>query len=104
MAPIGRHTLWTALMPWRRHKGATMKPRRFALRLLVGGISVLALAGGTGVAQAQPDPTPPPVPSIIDQLVTSTPALSVSPSDDGSASTKWGGVGMFCQNLFVRCR
>jgi hypothetical protein len=81
-----------------------MTLRRFARRLLVAGTSVLALAGGTAVAHAQPAPTPPPVPSIIDQLQTSTPALSVNPNDDGSASTQWGGVGMFCQNLFVICR
>ena len=81
-----------------------MKLHRCALRLLAGGIGVLALACCTGVARAQPDPSPPPVPSIIDQLVTSTPALSVDPSDEGGPSTQWGGVGMFCQNLWVRCR
>ena len=81
-----------------------MKLHRCALRLLAGGIGVLALVCCAGVAHAQPVPTPPPVPSIIDQLVTSTPALSVDPSDEGGPSTQWGGVGMFCQNLWVRCR
>jgi hypothetical protein len=80
-----------------------MTLHRSARRLLFGGLGVVALAGATGVAHAQPDPTPPPVPSIIDQLVTSTPALSVNPSDQGGPSTPWDGVGMFCQNLFVRC-
>ena len=81
-----------------------MTLHRCALRLLVGGVSVLALVCGTGVAGAQPDPNQPPVPSILDQLVTSTPALSVNPSDEGGPSTPWDGVGMFCQNLWVRCR
>jgi hypothetical protein len=81
-----------------------MKLKRCALSLLAGGIGVVALAGGTGVARAQPAPSPPPVPSIIDQLVTLTPALSVDPSDEGGPSTQWGGVGMFCENLFVQCR
>ena len=81
-----------------------MKLHRYALRLLAGGSVVVALASGTGVAHAQPDPSPPPVPSIIDQLVTLTPALSVDPGDEGGPSTQWGGVGMFCQNLWVRCR
>ena len=81
-----------------------MKLHRCAPRLLAGGIGVLALAYSTAVAHAQPDPSPPPVPSIIDQLVTLTPALSVDPSDEGRPTTQWGGVGMFCQNLWVRCR
>ena len=80
-----------------------MKLHKPGLRLLAGGIGVLALAGGTGVARAQPDPSPPPAPSIIDQLLTATPALSVDPSDEGGPSTQWGGVGMFCQNLWVPC-
>jgi hypothetical protein len=83
---------------------AAMKRHRFAQGLLAGGMSILALAGGAGVARAQPAPTPPPVPSIIDQLLTSTPALSVDPSDEGGPSSEWGGVGMFCLNLWVRCR
>ena len=81
-----------------------MELHRCALILLAAGIGVLVLAGGTGVARAQPDPSPPPVPSIIDQLVTLTPALSVDPNDEGGPSTQWDGVGMFCQNLWVRCR
>jgi hypothetical protein len=87
-----------------RHKGATMTLHRYARRLLLGGLGVIALAGATGVAHAQPEPAPPPVPSIIDQLVTSTPVLSVNPNDQGAPSTPWDGVGMFCQNLGVQCR
>ena len=80
-----------------------MKRHRFARGLLVGGMmSFLALAGGTGVAGADPDPIPPP--SLIDQLLTSTPALFVDLADEGGPSTNWGGVGMYCENQFVRCR
>ena len=99
----GGYNLEIATHAGRRHQGATMKLHRCALRLLAGGIGVLALAWCAGVAHAQPDASPP-VPSIIDQLVTSTPALSVDPSDEGGRSTQWGGVGMVCQNLRVRCR
>jgi hypothetical protein len=91
-------------MPGRHHKGVTMKLHRCALALLAGGIGAVALAGGTAVARAQPAPSPPPVPPIIDQLVTQTPALWVDPSDEGGPSIRWGGVGMFCENPFVRCR
>jgi len=62
----------------------------------------MALAGGNGVASADPDPAPPP--SIIDQFIVLTPALSVNPSDEGGSSNDWGGVGMFCENQSVRCR
>jgi hypothetical protein len=81
-----------------------MNLHRCALRSLAGGVGALALLCGNGVARAAPDPTPPPVPSIIDQLLTLTPALSINPTDEGGPSTPWGGFGMYCQNLFVRCR
>jgi hypothetical protein len=72
--------------------------------IVAAGMSVLALAGGGGVARAQPAPSPPPVPSIIDQLVTLTPALWVDPQNEGGQSTEWAGVGMFCQNYWIHCR
>ena len=81
-----------------------MKLRRWALSLLAAGAPALALIGGTGVAGALPNPSPPPPPSIIDQLVTQTPALTVDSSDEGGPSMLWGGAGMFCENLWVRCR
>jgi hypothetical protein len=74
------------------------------LGLLTGGMTVMALAGGTGVAHAQPDPINPTVPGIIDQLLTESPALFVDPADEGGPSIGWGGVGMYCENLSVRCR
>jgi hypothetical protein len=96
-----------------------MKRHSWARALLAGGISVMALAGGTGVASAQPtDPDPLPAPPIVDQFITSTPILSVNPTNQGGpglaagrggagtsrTSTDWGGVGMYCENLSVRCR
>jgi len=81
-----------------------MKPRTWARGLLVGAIGVVALAGGTGVAHADADPFVPAGPGIIDQILTQTPALFVNPSNEGGPSVDWGGVGMYCQNLNVRCR
>jgi hypothetical protein len=73
-------------------------------QLVAIAITVTALAAGTGVANAEPDPFSPPSPGIIDQLDTETPTLFVDPADEGGPSMNWGGVGMYCQNLFVRCR
>jgi hypothetical protein len=79
-----------------------MDGRRWALALLAGG--ALAITSGTGLAHAQPDPTPPILPSIIDQLVTSSPVLDVNQSDQGGPATSSDDVGMVCQNLTIRCR
>jgi hypothetical protein len=84
-----------------------MKLRMCARGLLAGAMSIMALAGGTGVAHAQPDPVQPPVPSPIDQLLMESPALPalfVDPADEGGPSSNWGGVGMYCENLFVQCQ
>jgi hypothetical protein len=81
-----------------------MKLHRLGRGLLAGGMSVMALAAGTGVARADPDTAPPPAPSIIDQLITLTPGLWVDPVDEGGPSANWGGAGMYCENLFARCR
>lgn len=78
--------------------------RKWVPRLAACAFGVLGVTASSGLAQAQPDPTVPVVPSIIDQLVTSTPALSIDPRDAGAAVSRWGGVGMVCQNLNVRCR
>jgi hypothetical protein len=80
-----------------------MKRHVCARGLLVGAISVIALVGGTGVARADSDVFGSPVPGIIDQLLTQTPALFVNPADEGGPSVNWGGTGMYCQNLSVRC-
>lgn len=78
--------------------------RKWVPRLAACAFGVLGVTASSGLALAQPDPTVPVVPSIIDQLVTSTPALSIDPRDAGAAVSRWGGVGMVCQNLNVRCR
>ncbi len=79
-----------------------MDGRRWAFALLVSG--ALAVTTGSGLAHAQPDPAVPVIPSIIDQLVTSSPALDVDPSDQGGRSKFSDDVGMVCQNLTVHCR
>lgn len=81
-----------------------MRTRLCVRAVLVSALSVVALGHATGVAVAQPDPSPPWVPSIIDQLITQTPVLSVDPTDQGGPATQWGGFGMFCQNQGVSCR
>ncbi|OKH84433.1 hypothetical protein EB75_04685 [Mycobacterium sp. ST-F2] len=78
--------------------------RTGVVRLVACALGILSMSATAGVARAQPDPTAPIAPSIIDQLVTSTPALSVDPRDAGAAVSRSGGVGMVCQNLNVRCR
>ena len=80
-----------------------MMTRRRCALLLAGVIGVVAVTGTSALASAQPDPSPP-VPSLIDQLVTSSPAFSVNPTDDGSQSGEWGSFGMICQNFGIRCR
>lgn len=78
--------------------------RSWVVRLVACALGVLGVTASGGLAHAQPDPTLPIVPSLIDELVTSTSALSVDPRDAVPAVTPWGGVGMVCQNLNARCR
>jgi hypothetical protein len=81
-----------------------MRLRTCIRGLLAGAMSALALGVSTGVAHAQPDPFGPPTPGIIDLITAESPALFVDTQDEGGPSSNWGGVGMYCQNLFVRCR
>ena len=74
-----------------------------ALKLTAGALGAFAVMGTHASALAPPEPAPP-LPSLIDQLVSSSSALSVNPTDDGSQSSPWGGVGMICQNFGIRCR
>jgi hypothetical protein len=82
--------------------------RTVAGGLLAGSIGLLSLAAGTGIAQAQPDTAPPPAPPI-EQLLTQTlftqsPSLFSNPADRGRPTeANWDGVGMYCQNLYVKC-
>ncbi|MCV7101771.1 hypothetical protein [Mycobacterium palustre] len=76
--------------------------------LLAGSMGLLALAAGTGTAQAQPDTAAPPAPPIeellTESLVTQTPSLFTIPADRGRPSeVNWDGVGMYCQNLYIKC-
>lgn len=71
--------------------------------LLVVAMSLPALAAGTGVAHAD-DPFTSPTPGLIDQILTETPDLFVDPRDEGGPGTTSDRVGMYCENLFVRCR
>jgi len=81
---------------------AAMNRHMLALGILGAAISAMALTGGTGVARADPDPFEP-VEPFIDQILTETPDVFVDPGDAGGRSLDWGGTGMYCQNLFVRC-
>ena len=82
-----------------------MKLHACARGLLAGAISVMVLAGGTGVAQAEPDdPLPPPALPGIDQILIGTPALGQDPRDRDGPQSPWGGSGMFCENRWARCQ
>jgi hypothetical protein len=67
-------------------------------------MSLMALGGGTGVAHADSDAFLQPVPGIINQMLTSVPALSVNPANEGGPSIGSHRVGMYCENQYVRCR
>jgi hypothetical protein len=80
-----------------------MKHRMLALGLLAGGMTAMTFAAGTGIAHADLDPFAPPAPGVIDQLLTETPDLFVDPRDEGGPWANSDRVGMYCENLFVRC-
>ncbi|MEE6176035.1 hypothetical protein [Mycobacterium sp. 050134] len=80
-----------------------MKRHAVALGVLAGPISVVFLGGGIGIAHGDPEPGEPGSP-LIDQILTETPDLFADPRDEGSPTNAWGGAGMYCQNMFVRCR
>jgi hypothetical protein len=80
-----------------------MQRRVLALGLLAGGMTAMTMAVGPGVARAD-DPFTPPAPGLIDQILTETPDLFVDPRDEGGQSTNSDRVGMYCENMFVRCR
>jgi hypothetical protein len=81
-----------------------MKRHMCARGLLVGAITVTALAASNGIAHADGDAFTVPTPGIIDLITAENPAWFVDPRDEGGPAADWGGVGMYCQNLFVRCR
>ena len=81
-----------------------MKRHLLALGFLASGMTAMTLAGGPGIAHADPDPFTPPAPGLIDQILTETPDLFVDPRDEGGPSSNSDRVGMYCENLYVRCR
>lgn len=80
-----------------------MTLRTCARGLLAGATVAMALAGGTGIAHASPDPALPPIPPSIDEWLTEFPTTFVNPMDEGGPATDWDGVGMYCENIYVRC-
>jgi hypothetical protein len=80
-----------------------MKRHMCARGLLVGAMSVSALAASAGVAHADSDPFSPPAPGIVDLITEETPDLYADPRDEGGQSAKSDRFGMYCENLFVRC-
>ncbi len=79
-----------------------MKPQTLGVATLAGALSWMALTGGTGIARAD-DPADPTTP-LIDRVVTETPDVFADPRDEGGPSFNWGGTGMYCENMYVRCR
>lgn len=80
-----------------------MTIRTSARGLLVGAMTVIALAGGTGIARAQPDTDPPPLPPGNGQWVQ-FPQTFVNPANRGQPTDDSGEIGMVCENLLVPCR
>jgi len=71
-------------------------------RLLAGAMTVMALAGGTGIAHAEPNPSPPPPLPPFDQFAP-IPRTFPNPNNQGQPTTDSGEVGMICENLLVAC-
>jgi hypothetical protein len=45
----------------------------------------------------------PPVQPDIDEWLVQFPTTFVNPMDEGGPAAEWGGVGMYCENLFAHC-
>ncbi|WP_156751738.1 hypothetical protein [Mycobacterium sp. E2497] len=80
-----------------------MSSRTRVRGLLAAAAAGMALTGGAGIAHADSDPALPPGPGIINQLITSTPALAPDPADEDGPSMGSNAVGMYCENRFARC-
>lgn len=83
-----------------------MKARSYTRAVVAAALGVVIL--GTGVAQAQPaddDPGTPMVPpSLNEWLKVEGPSIFTNPANRGRPVEKnWDGVGMYCQNIFIRC-
>ncbi|ODR07940.1 hypothetical protein BHQ21_07690 [Mycobacterium sherrisii] len=82
-----------------------MKARSYTRAAAAGAFGVVLL--GTGVAHAQPDDdpgTPMVPPSLNEWLKVEGPSIFTNPANRGRPVEKnWDGVGMYCQNIFIRC-
>ena len=82
-----------------------MKFRACAAGLFAGAICIANFFGATGLANADPQTDGSGGSNIvINQLISgAVPVLRVDTQDEGGPGQDWGGVGMYCENLFVRC-
>ena len=84
-----------------------MKARSYTRALFAAAIGVVILGHGNGVAHADPDDDPgtPMVPPSLNQWLTvEGPSIFTNPANRGRPVEKnWDGVGMYCQNIFIRC-
>ncbi|OMC45988.1 hypothetical protein A5745_13400 [Mycobacterium sp. IS-2888] len=82
-----------------------MKFRACTAGLFAGGVCVANFFGATGLANADPQTDGSGGANIvINQLISgAVPALRAPTQDEGDSERNWGGVGMYCENPFVRC-
>ncbi|BBX66031.1 hypothetical protein MSAS_52050 [Mycobacterium saskatchewanense] len=71
--------------------------------MIAAAAIVAALTGGTGVALASPDPGQQPDIPTIDEWQIQFPTTMTNPQDESGPTGDWGGVGMYCENLFAHC-
>lgn len=83
-----------------------MKFRACAAGLFAGALCAASFFGATGLANADPQTDGSGGANIvINQLISgAVPALKVDTQDEGGSGPNWGGVGMYCENLYVRCQ
>lgn len=76
-----------------------------AAGLFAGAVCVANFFGATGLANADPQTDGSGGANIvINQLISgAVPGLRVDTQNEGGPGQNWGGVGMYCSNLSVRC-
>lgn len=84
-----------------------MRARSYARAMVAAAVGVAILGCGTAVAHADPDDDPgtPMVPPALNEwLQVEGPSIFTNPANRGRPVEKnWDGVGMYCQNIFIRC-